>query len=73
MSMEADIVARVREDFSPAEAPDILAQLAAVSSVPRIQRCILFAARGHPWYFACLCRLARSDFRDVIMAAEYVL
>ena len=73
MSIEPDILERVQTDF-PAEAvPSVLAQLEAASPTPRIQRCIVFAARGHPWYFAYLCRHTKTDYRDVIMAAEYVL
>ena len=73
MSIEADIVERVHEDFPPEAVSSVLAQLEAASSTPRIQRCIVFAARGHPWYFAYLCRHTKTDYRDVIMAAEYVL
>ena len=73
MSIETDIVEQVQADF-PAEAvPNVLAQLEAASTTPRIQRCIIFAARGHPWYFAYLCRHTKTDYRDVIHAAEYVL
>jgi hypothetical protein len=73
MSIEADIVERVQADFSPEAVPAVLAQLEAASSTPRIQRCIVFAAHGHPWYFTYLCRHTKTDYRDVIMAAEYVL
>jgi hypothetical protein len=67
----ADIAAQLKSDFSPEEFPQRLIQLAAASSNARIQRCIVFAARGHAWYFDFLCKLAKIDFRDVIMAAEY--
>ena len=73
MNIEADIVERVQADFPPESVSSVLAQLEAASSTPRIQRCIVFAARGHPWYFAYLCRHTKTDHRDVIMAAEYVL
>jgi hypothetical protein len=71
MNIEADIVKQVQADFPPEAVSAILAQLEAASSTPRIQRCIVFAARGHPWYFDFLCRLSKIDSRDVIMAAEY--
>ena len=72
MSIEPDIIERVRADFPPEAVPRVLAQLEAASPTPRIQRCIVFAARGHPWYFDYLCRHTKTDYRDVIMAAEYV-
>jgi hypothetical protein len=73
MSIEADIVEQVQVDFPPETVSSVLAQLETASSTPRIQRCIVFASRGHPWYFAYLCRHTKTDYRDVIMAAEYVL
>ena len=73
MNIEPDIIAQVQADFSPEAVPGVLAQLESVSATPCIQRCIVFAARGHPWYFAYLCRHTKTDYRDVIMAAEYVL
>ena len=73
MSIEADIVERVQADFPSETVATVLAQLEAASSSPRLQRCIVFAARGHPWYFAYLCRHTKTDYRDVIKAAEYVL
>ncbi|MGV3663184.1 MAG: hypothetical protein ACO1TE_23635 [Prosthecobacter sp.] len=73
MNIEPDIVAQVQADFSPDSVPLVLTQLEAASSTPRVQRCIVSAARGHPWYFAFLCREAKTDYRDVIKAAEYVL
>jgi hypothetical protein len=73
MNIQQDIVEKVQGDFPPDAVAGVLAQLEAASSTPRIQRCIVHAARGHPWYFAYLCRHSKTDFRDVIMAAEYVL
>jgi hypothetical protein len=66
-----DIVAQVRIDFPPEKVSEVLGQLQAATSTDRIRRCIVFAARGHPWRFQFLCKLAKSDFRDVIMDAEY--
>ena len=71
MSVETDIENQVRTDFPPDEVPAVLTRLEAASSSPRIQRCIIFAARGHRWYFEYLCRMAKIDYRDVIMTAEY--
>jgi hypothetical protein len=69
--MAADILEQIKADFPAADLPSILARLEASSENERVLRCIVFAARGHPWYFDFLCRLAKIDYRDVIMAAEY--
>ncbi len=71
MSIESDIVDQVRKDFPAEEVPHILERLESLSQVARIRRCVVFAARGHPWYFDFLCRLVKVDSRDVINAAEY--
>lgn len=71
MEIDPDIVSQVRSDFPPDEVSARLDQLAAASMCQRVLRCIVFAARGHPWYFDSLCKLARIDYRDVIVAAEY--
>jgi len=71
MAITTDIVEQLRRDFPPFEFEARLSQLTQASNSPRIQRCIAFASRGHPWHFDYLCKLAKVDFRDVIMAAEY--
>jgi hypothetical protein len=69
--IEQDIMKCVEADFPASEVSEILEVLRAASGRPRIQRCIVFAARGHRSYFEYLCRLVAVDERDVIMAAEY--
>lgn len=71
MNVAQDIVDQLQHDFPADEIDKRLAQLTEASSTTRIQRCIVFASRGHAWYFDYLCRLAKIDYRDVIMAAEY--
>ncbi len=71
MNVAPDIVAQVQTDFPPEVVDEVLQTLSAASSSERIQRCVVFAARGHPWRFRFLCKLAKDDFRDVIMNAEY--
>src|SRR5687767_1587278 len=66
-----DIVRQVEQDFPLQEWGLRLEQLALVTNSTRIQRCIVWAARGHPWRFDYLCRLVNVDFRDVILEAEY--
>jgi hypothetical protein len=71
MNIAQDIIDQLRHDFPGDEVDRRLAQLAEASNTTRIQRCIVFASRGHAWYFDYLCKLAQIDYRDVIMAAEY--
>jgi hypothetical protein len=71
MEIARDIVEQLRKDFPANEVDARLSQLASASASERIQRCIVFASRGHPWQFEYLCKLAKIDVRDVIMAAEY--
>jgi hypothetical protein len=71
MELPPDIVAQANTDFPPEKVSEVLEQLQAASSSERIRRCIVFAARGHAWRFRFLCKLAKDDFRDVIMNAEY--
>ena len=72
--LEPDIVAYVRQNFPSDAVPAALARLAAVSAFPRIQRCIAFASRGHPWYFDFLCKTHKLDAhgQTAIMKAEYM-
>jgi hypothetical protein len=71
MDVEPDIIEQLRADFPAAEVESRLQQLTQASGDARIQRCIVFASHGHPWYFDYLCKIAEVDFRDVIMAGEY--
>jgi hypothetical protein len=71
MDIANDILEQMQRDFPDEELAGRLAQLAEATKLERLQRCIVFASRGHPWYFEYLCRLAKVDYRDVIMAAEY--
>lgn len=72
--LKPDIVEYVRENFPPEVVAAALARLASVSVVPRIQRCIVFASRGHPWYFDFLCKTHKLDAhgQTAIMRAEYM-
>jgi hypothetical protein len=71
MSIESEISDQVCKDFPAEEVPRMLERLESLSEDARTLRCIVFAARGHPWYFDFLCRLAKVDYPDVISAAEY--
>jgi len=72
-----DISAKVRQDFPEDEAVVILQLLSELEKEnrgifsDRILRCIVFSAKGRFDEFACQVALARIDWRDVIMNAEY--
>ena len=71
MNPDPDILEQLERDFSAEEVPGIVGQLLATTNSPRVLRCIVFAARGHRWFLDYLCRMAKCDYRDVIMTAEY--
>jgi hypothetical protein len=71
MDIDPDIIARLQADFLPDEADARLTQLSEASESQRVLRCIVFAAQGRVGHFDYLCKLAKIDWRDVIMAAEY--
>jgi hypothetical protein len=71
MSLQDDIAQRLRDEFPGHDFNKMSDRLSSASSTPRIQRCIVFASRGNSEYFDYLCDLAKSDYRDVIMAGEY--
>ncbi len=72
-----DIIAKVRRDFPEDDAGAILQLLSELQKEnprifsDRILRCILFSAQGRFDEFACAVALARIDWRDVIVNAEY--
>lgn len=71
-----DIIARVRRDFSKDEEIPILQLLSEYQQQnpdhsPRILRCIVFEANGNFDRFAGAVKLAKIDWRDLIMNAEY--
>ena len=72
-----DIITKVRQDFSEDDAIAILELMDELQKEnprvfsDRILRCIVFSADGSFDEFACQVKLARLDWRDVIMNAEY--
>jgi hypothetical protein len=72
-----DIITKVRQDFSEDDAIVILQLLSELQKEnprifsERILRCIIFSAQGRFDEFAGAVALARIDWRDVIMNAEY--
>ena len=78
MHLRSDVVNRVRHDF-PAGSGPLLQRLLDLHREDgrlfsdRVLRCIVFAAHGDRDRLEALIELAREDYRDVIVAAEYDL
>ena len=72
-----DIITKVRQDFSEDDAVAILELIDELQKQnptvfsDRILRCIVYSADGSFDEFACQVKLARLDWRDVIVNAEY--
>ena len=76
MGMPEDIVAKVRQDFAEDDALMVLQLLGEFhrdnpNVSERILRCIAFLAKGSFEEFVRAVELARVDWRDLIVAAEY--
>ena len=76
MLLPEDIIAKIRKDFSEDEMLPILQLLSELQKEypersSRILRCIVFLAHGSFEEFARAVALARLDWRDLIVAAEY--
>lgn len=70
-----DILTKVETDFAASEREVVthaLARLLEVTREPeRVARCVLFVAGGELAEFDQMIELARTDYRDAIVAAEY--
>ena len=72
-----DIITKVQQDFSKEDAAVIVQLLSELQTedprvfCDRILRCIVFTAGGRFDWFASEVALARIDWRDVIVNAEY--
>jgi hypothetical protein len=72
-----DIIAKVRQDFPEDDAIAILQLLSELRKenpdtfFDRILRCIVFVAHGSFEKFAVAVGMARTDWRDLIVHAEY--
>jgi hypothetical protein len=77
MALADDILAKIRQDFSADEMPSIIEMLNELQKEntslfnDRILRCIIFVADGRFESFADAVKLARIDWRDLIVNAEY--
>ena len=77
MTLTHDILERVRHDFPAEEVAPVTAMLTELQQqnaelfCDRILRCLVFVARGRFTAFADAVALARLDYRDLIVSAEY--
>src|SRR5262245_42570392 len=71
MPLEPDIAARIREDFSPADAETAIELLTASGENGRVARCIVVASGGNLQSIRGLIEVASRDYRDAIVAGEY--
>jgi hypothetical protein len=77
MALAEDILARIRQDFSSGETLPVTEMLTELQKEDarlfsdRILRCILFVAHGQFDELAAAVQLARIDWRDLIVNAEY--
>jgi hypothetical protein len=77
MSLPVDVVDKVLQDFPKDESVIILQLMNEFEQTkpewftPRILRCIIFLSKGKFEKFASTVKEAQTDWRDVIVAAEY--
>jgi len=77
MTLPEDIIAKVRQDFTDDDMIPILQLLSELQKEDskifgdRILRCIVFLAGGSFEEFADAVAMARLDWRDLIVEAEY--
>lgn len=69
MSLDPDIIERIRADFPNANAA--IADLIASGQSGRVARCIVVASNGSLRRMRECIQMAEADFRDVIVAGEY--
>ena len=70
-----DILARIAADFPADRRIEVTEALAGLAKVTRqhtrVARCVLFVANGNLEAFERMVKLARTDYRDTIVSAEY--
>jgi hypothetical protein len=77
MALANDILVKIRQDFSGGETLPVIEMMTELQKEDarlfsdRILRCILFVARGRFDALADAVALARCDYRDLIVNAEY--
>lgn len=75
MKLPPDIAAQVEKDFGP-DAAAVMTLLDsyrdAIPEPARVIRCMIYLAERDSTRMAGLVKMARADYRDVILGAEYV-
>jgi len=71
MSLESDIVERLKADFDDDEFPTALQLLTDSGVTGRVARCIVVAAAGSLDALLQQIQIAATDYRDAIVAGEY--
>jgi hypothetical protein len=77
MALTEDILAKIRQDFSRGEILPVIEMMTRLQEedaglfTDRILRCVLFVASGRFGALADAVALARLDYRDLIVNAEY--
>lgn len=77
MPLAPDVIQYIENTFAEPERATAIALLEAAkihddsAAGPRLQRCVIFAARGSLKWLRHYVELLKIDFRDVIVAGEY--
>lgn len=74
MNLPKDILDKINSDFPDTEERELIIEILSsleVNESERVIRCILFTAAGNLDRLGNLEALAKTDYRDVIMAGEY--
>ena len=74
-ALPGDVLERIAVDYAADRRSEIADELSTLSEVTpepvRVARCVLFVAAGDLGRFEQMIELARTDYRDAIVAAEY--
>jgi hypothetical protein len=73
VNLAKDILDRARSDFAGGDHEETIKLLQAYSGpeTDRVQRCVLYLSGGEPEKLKHFLQTAQSDYRDVILFAEY--
>ena len=74
MNLPNDINLRIKNDFSLTEDQKLVENILSslkINERDRVVRCILYIAKGNINSICEMERLAKIDYRDVIMSGEY--
>ena len=71
-ALEPDIVQKIEQTFSSSDAQKAIDLISAAGISGRIARCVVFAARGNIDVLKDYLQRADLDYREVIIAGEYV-